>query len=319
MLIDEIIISVIVMIVVFTVAYVIINLIRDLYNVSYKNNDTVYLTYDKNNTFTDKLLKKNQFKRLYIDEFPFFSDENTIGKYRQLRSLLKKVNKPYYITNPIFINLCDNLLNLQSLNLNNNKFTKVPKEIEKLANLEHLHISNNDLTSFPIKICGLRKLKVITLITNKITKLPAEIGSLCNLKQLDVSFNQLTVLPVELGNLINLEGLNLSNNNLSSLPAELKNLTKLQTLNLYKNKLEIIPSEIINIKNAMLINESSYVINNLNIDTEVLIFSNLNMSLDNLPINVKVVWLNYWLKDKNKIKLPFECELKYYQCKNNFI
>jgi hypothetical protein len=58
-------------------------------------------------------------------------------------------------------------------------------------------------------------------------------------------------------------------------------------------------------------NESSYQINNLNMDAQILIFSYLKKKLINLPISLKEIWI----KNGNpniEHKLPFNCELKYY-------
>jgi len=95
------------------------------------------------------------------------------------------------------------------------------------------------------------------------------------------------------------------------LPAEISNLINLLTLNLNYNQLQSLPAEILNIKNKLSIVESSYDINNLNIDNEILIFSELNNKLINLPFNIKEIWLKSNIK-KCDIKLPFNCVIKYY-------
>ena len=87
---------------------------------------------------------------------------------------------------------------------------------------------------------------------------------------------------------INLQYLYLENNQLSSLPSEIKTIT---------NKLEI--------------NKTSYEINNLNIECEFIIFNSLNVSINNLPINVKEIWLNKNIKEYD-IKLPFNCKILYF-------
>ena len=118
-------------------------------------------------------------------------------------------------------------------------------------------------------------------------------------------------MPTEIGNLINLQKLYLTCNKLQSLPAEIDNLYNLQELDLINNKLQSLPVEILKLKNKVKIDETSYDINNLNIDNEMLIFSKLSIKISNLPLNTKEIWLNFDIK-KDLIKLPFNCMIKYY-------
>ena len=132
-----------------------------------------------------------------------------------------------------------------------------------------------------------------------------------NLQKLDLKNNELNILPVEIYNLRNLKELYLSKNQLSSFPTEIGNLINLKELYLNKNKLESLPAEIFKIKNILVINDTSYDINNLNIDNEIIIFTNISAKINNLPINTKEIWLNSHIK-KDLIKLPFGCVIKYF-------
>ena len=69
--------------------------------------------------------------------------------------------------------------------------------------------------------------------------------------------------------------------------------------------------EILKIKEILDIDETSYEINNLDMDCEILIFSCLKININNLPINLKEIWLNKEIKNIH-IKLPFNCEIKYF-------
>jgi hypothetical protein len=65
------------------------------------------------------------------------------------------------------------------------------------------------------------------------------------------------------------------------------------------------------------INKTSYQINNINIETEILIFSELEEKLLNLPTSLKELWIKSKILNKREIidmdhKLPFGCEVKYY-------
>jgi Leucine-rich repeat (LRR) protein len=168
------------------------------------------------------------------------------------------------------------------------KLIKLPAEIGNLINLYNLNLTNNQLTS-----------------------LPAEIGNLINLEILYLTNNQLTSLPAEIGNLINLEILYLSNNQLTSLPAEIGKLIKLQQLYLNNNKLTSLPVELLNIKNNISIDDTSYDINNLDIDCKILLFTSFNRPLKNLPSSLTHIWFKKPISVVN-IKLPFGCEIVYF-------
>ncbi len=117
-------------------------------------------------------------------------------------------------------------------------------------------------------------------------------------------------MPAEIGNLINLKELSLNNNKLNSLPAEIGNLLNLKELYLKSNKLSSLPAEIIQIKNILDINETSYEINNLDIECKILIFKSLHINITNLPINLEEIWLSK--KKEHNLKLPLNCEIKYF-------
>ncbi len=118
-------------------------------------------------------------------------------------------------------------------------------------------------------------------------------------------------MSAEIGKLVNLQNLYLYYNLLRSLPAEIGKLVNLQTLILYTNSLSSLPAEILKIKNKIIINETSYDINNINMENEILIFSNLKIKLLNLPINTKEIWLNKNIINY-KIKTPFNCVINFF-------
>ena len=106
------------------------------------------------------------------------------------------------------------------------------------------------------------------------------------------------------------------------MPAEIGNLINLQRLNLTNNQLQSLPVEILKIKKNLIIDESTYNINNLNIDNKILIFSELSNVLINIPKNINEIWLaefcflinkNYFNKKQNfEKRLPFGCIIHYY-------
>ena len=183
-------------------------------------------------------------------------------------------------------------------------------------NLRRLDLTNNQLSSLPVAIGNLINLEILYLHTNQLSSLPATIGNLINLEVLYLENNQLSSLPATIGNLIDLQLLYLHNNQLNSLPATIGNLINLTELCLLNNQLSSLPSEILNIKKNINIDETSYEINNLDIECTILIFHRLNNNIQNLPINIKEIWLNNYITNPN-IKLPFGCEIKIY-CPNAF-
>jgi hypothetical protein len=72
-----------------------------------------------------------------------------------------------------------------------------------------------------------------------------------------------------------------------------------------------LPTSILKIKQVLRIDHSSYQINNLNMEAEILIFLKLENKLENLPTSLREIWIE---KQNPHIehKLPFNCELKYY-------
>uniref|UniRef100_A0A803T0Q8 Leucine rich repeat containing 69 n=1 Tax=Anolis carolinensis TaxID=28377 RepID=A0A803T0Q8_ANOCA len=91
----------------------------------------------------------------------------------------------------------DGLQNLVLLNLNNNRLTYLPPEIQRLKNLECMSLDNNQLRSLPKELCCLRKLRELHLSHNSI------IG-LCKMKRLrilDVAGNNIQIFPTDMENL----------------------------------------------------------------------------------------------------------------------
>jgi Leucine-rich repeat (LRR) protein len=123
--------------------------------------------------------------------------------------------------------------------------------------------------------------------------------------------NQLTTLPKSIGKLANLKNLHLSYNELVDLPESISKLAKVEALTLIYNRLKIIPTSILNIKKSLTIDVSSYEIDNLSSDTEILIFSQLNEELTNLPTELKELWIKKGNEEFNH-KLPFGCVVKYF-------
>ena len=109
------------------------------------------------------------------------------------------------------------LAQLESLYLNGNQLTCLPKEIGKLSSLEGLYLDGNQLTCLPEEIGNLSSLEGLYLDGNQLTCLPKEIGNLSSLEWLHLNGNRLTCLPEEIGNLSSLKWLYLDGNQLTIL------------------------------------------------------------------------------------------------------
>ncbi|KAI8927233.1 hypothetical protein BC831DRAFT_549308 [Entophlyctis helioformis] len=143
---------------------------------------------------------------------------------------------------------------LKTLNLLNNKLTRLPETIGNLTQLTELYLSDNQLTQLPESIGNLTKLTELGLRGNKLTQLPESIGNLTQLTVLGLYGNQLTQLPESIGNLTQLTVLNLWNNQLTQLPESIGNLTQLTELGLYGNQLTQLPESIGNLTQLTVLN-----------------------------------------------------------------
>jgi len=64
------------------------------------------------------------------------------------------------------------------------------------------------------------------------------------------------------------------------------------------------------------ITDSSYNLNNLNIvNDDIIIFTFLEGKINNLPFDIKEIWLNSNIKNFD-IKLPFGCVIKFFDFPN---
>lgn len=121
------------------------------------------------------------------------------------------------------------------INLFDNHFTTVPKEVLDFKYLLHLDISSNDLITLPAEINKLKWLSELNLNKNKISNLPNSLFELKNLKQLYIRHNEITSIPEQITALKNLEELDLGLNNIKTLPDAIKKLPKLKKLVLVGN------------------------------------------------------------------------------------
>ena len=169
-------------------------------------------------------------------------------------------------------------LNLQTLTLDDNRFSSIPNSFEKLQGLKHLGLNRNRLTTFPMAISSMRQLETLDLSFNTMAgglptslsalattlqdfslgnnamtgPLIAQLFELVNLKiRLDLSDNQFTgPLPTLIGNLVQLQGLYLNGNPglTGMVPSQLANLNQLSTIHIENTGLTgTIPNQVCNL------------------------------------------------------------------------
>lgn len=147
------------------------------------------------------------------------------------------------------------LTNLNTLKLNDNKLTTLPKEISQLISLVNLDISSNYFSILPECLCALTNLNTLNLHENRLTTLPKEISQLNALVSLDISSNYFSILPDSLWTLTNLQNLSIRDNHIIEIPDVISNLILLDTLDVEYNEIETFPSTIWNIKNLYCLEE----------------------------------------------------------------
>ena len=143
----------------------------------------------------------------------------------------------------------------------------------------------------------------------ELNTLPDPVLKLANLEVLRLSNNNLVTLPESIDLLTKLRMLVLNNNKLETLPDSISNLVNLQFICIYNNQLTSLPKSILKIKDKVCIDYSSYQLDNLDQSCEFLIFKFLGKPINNLPYNLKEIWLDKAIT-KYEIKLPFGCVIK---------
>ncbi|KAM5577287.1 hypothetical protein ABKV19_007902 [Rosa sericea] len=213
-------------------------------------------------------------------------------------------------------NICQNLSNIQELNLGANQFNgplpsklwqckqlltlklgansltgPIPYEIGYLPNLEELSLSENNLNGhIPSSIFNISTITSLDLGTNQLSgSLPADIGlALPKLEEFYAAKNHLSgVIPKSISNASELRNLDLDRNSFSGfIPSTLCLMTNLEQLKLFENNLTIdtstpevnIFSCLPNLRNLRYLAFSS---NPLNAELSIS-FSNFSASLQNL-------------------------------------
>ncbi|MCS7005725.1 MAG: leucine-rich repeat domain-containing protein [Cytophagales bacterium] len=111
-------------------------------------------------------------------------------------------------------NIAENHPFLVYINLMSNQISEISPEIAQLELLTELNLSENQLQTIPTAVCRLKNLKVLILSSNKINSIPNELKNLTFLEVLDLSSNQLTNVPPVLCEMKHLKELMLTANHI---------------------------------------------------------------------------------------------------------
>jgi LRR-repeat protein 1 len=128
------------------------------------------------------------------------------------------------------------LKNIRSIDLSNNRISKIPDCIKDVK-LAELRLSGNRILEFPDVICSgelAQTLKVLDLARNELAFLPHKFPSLKSLVQLRLDCNKLQMLPRTFGKMCSLKFFSASNNQLVVLPPSFLNLN-LESVDLFAN------------------------------------------------------------------------------------
>ena len=133
------------------------------------------------------------------------------------------------------------LMQLQTLKLDNNKLTALPESLGQLKQLQSLSLGNNRLTALPECLGQLKQLQSLDVSGNQLTVLSESLGKLTQLRWLDLAYNQLTELPEWFGQLTQLRIVDVLGNQITRLPDSMVRITRLESLSLWKNRVQSLP------------------------------------------------------------------------------
>ncbi len=145
---------------------------------------------------------------------------------------------------------------VRSLDLSDQHFGLLPRDIFKFINLEELRLRNDDLTELPEEIGTLNKLRILDLSGNPIRVLPEHFKDLGSLDELYLSEDASLELDqdlITLSLLPHLRVLHLEKDGLTLLPKSIASLQHLEELYLNDNKLNAFPSVVLRMDHLKLL------------------------------------------------------------------
>ena len=201
--------------------------------------------------------------RLQLNSFPDITRFNNIvaidASGNKLTRTPKKLLK---IDSLVRLNLSDNEICricfpknsvIESLNLSENNFRRIPRSIKKLIHLNSLTISDNNIKRIPRFLKKMDNLTSLEINFNKIKLNKADIRRLKNIEVLVMAGNNITKLPDNINELKNVKKINFSKNILNDVPPAFALLDSLEIIIFYQNQFNHIPNEILTITNLRII------------------------------------------------------------------
>lgn len=134
---------------------------------------------------------------------------------------------------------CESLINFHAFS--NEIRTISPSLLNQLANLETLNLNNNKIKELPTEISNLKNLKILTMNNNLLSCIPNSIVRLENLHTLELADNKMVILPELINYMIGLVKLSCPGNKLLKLPETISFMATLRYLDVALNKLRYLP------------------------------------------------------------------------------
>lgn len=205
--------------------------IRFLLNVD----GNMYKIYPKSTGFAS--IEKNN-KTISLSSRTFDAElREEVFQLLDLNSIDLSDNKLSYLSESI-----GNLIHLEEINLSRNSLMELPNELYNLINLKKIDLSSNDeILLIDEPIGRLKNLIELNLNGSRIESLPNSIGDLQNLEELDLSYieNLDTHFPNSFWKLNKLKKLYMNGLGIERLPKNIKNLASLTYIDLSDNPISI--------------------------------------------------------------------------------
>lgn len=128
--------------------------------------------------------------------------------------------------------------NFVLIELNNNNFTEIPKELLTSPNLKYLYMNNNQLNKFPEGVSN-SNLEQLSIYSNKFTTFPIWIYQLTKLQTLNISDNYIKSIPEEINTMTNLNNIVIDSNHLNNIPNNILQNNRITWLEQYKKKQQL--------------------------------------------------------------------------------